>query len=95
MRHGFGKALRKLRRAQGLTQEDFAPISSRTYLSALERGKKSPTLDKINALANAIGVHLLTVITVASLYDDEEDNLENLLLRVRAEVIALGEREMR
>lgn len=95
MRHAFGRALKELRRAQGLTQEDFAPISSRTHLSSLERGKKSPTLDKAHALAGAIGVHLLTVLAVASLYDDEEENLEKLLLRVRTEVISLCGRELR
>lgn len=47
IRHAFAKALRKARKANGLTQEDFAEVSSRTYLGTLERGKKGPTLDKI------------------------------------------------
>lgn len=94
MRYAFGKALRKLRRAQGLTQEDFAPISSRTYLSSLERGKKSPTLDKAHALAETIGVHLLSVLTLASLYHCDDEDLDSLLLRVRAEVSRLCGREL-
>ncbi|MCU7858576.1 MAG: helix-turn-helix domain-containing protein [Candidatus Thiodiazotropha sp. (ex Lucinoma kastoroae)] len=61
----FGKALRRCRKAKGLTQEDFALISSRTYLSTLERGLKSPTLEKIDALARILGIHPLTLLTLA------------------------------
>jgi transcriptional regulator with XRE-family HTH domain len=93
MRYAFGKALRDLRRAQGLTQEDFAAVSSRTYLSALERGKKSPTLDKVHDLAGAIGVHLLSVLTVAFLYAQNDNDLDGLLQRVRNEVTTLLDQE--
>ena len=47
IRHAFAMALRKARKANGLTQEDFAEVSRRAYLTTLERGKKDPTLDKI------------------------------------------------
>lgn len=93
MRYAFGKALRDLRRAQGLTQEDFAGVSSRTYLSALERGKKSPTLDKIHDLAGTIGVHLLSVLTVAFLYAQDDNDLDGLLNQVRNEVMTLLDQE--
>ncbi|HEX5394662.1 MAG TPA: helix-turn-helix transcriptional regulator [Rhodocyclaceae bacterium] len=93
MRYAFGRALRDLRRAHGLTQEDFAAVSSRTYLSALERGKKSPTLDKIHNLAGAIGVHLLSVLTVAFLYAQDDDDLDGLLDQVRNEVTDLLNQE--
>jgi transcriptional regulator with XRE-family HTH domain len=50
MKLAFAKALRHARKSRGLTQEDFSDVSSRTYMSTLERGKKSPTLDKINTM---------------------------------------------
>ncbi|RZI56391.1 MAG: XRE family transcriptional regulator, partial [Pseudomonas sp.] len=47
----FGQALRDIRKQRGLTQEDFSDVSSRTYLSTLERGLKRPTIDKVSQLA--------------------------------------------
>lgn len=57
LKDAFGLALRQFRKSKELTQEDFSQISSRTYLSSLERGLKSPTLDKIDELSKLIGVH--------------------------------------
>ncbi|HZX32232.1 MAG TPA: response regulator [Rhodocyclaceae bacterium] len=88
MRKAFAKALRKMRKAQGLTQEDFALVSSRTYLSSLERGKKSPTLDKVCDLAKIIGVHPLSLLTLTCLYFEHEDtdNLDSLVARIKSEI---------
>lgn len=65
--NAFSKALKQARAYQGLTQEDFSDISSRTYISALERGLKSPTLEKIDALAATLELHPLTLLTLAYL----------------------------
>lgn len=61
----FSKALREARVARGLSQEAFSLISSRTYVSSLERGLKSPTLLKVDALAEVLEVHPLTLLTLA------------------------------
>ncbi|SMC29383.1 Helix-turn-helix [Andreprevotia lacus DSM 23236] len=58
----FAKALRRLRKAKNMTQEDFGEVSGRTYLSSLERGLKSPTLNKIEELAAAMGIQPLTLL---------------------------------
>ena len=52
----FGKALTSLRQGTGLSQEKFAATVGlhRTYISQLERGLKSPTLDTIGAIAAAL-----------------------------------------
>jgi len=65
LRRAFGKALKALRKEKELTQEDFSIVSSRTYLSTLERGLKSPTLEKIDALAQVLGVHPLTLLAAS------------------------------
>jgi transcriptional regulator with XRE-family HTH domain len=39
--------------------------TSRTYLSALERGRQSPTIDKLEGIANDIGIHPLTLLIYA------------------------------
>lgn len=74
---GFGIALRKIRKAKNLTQEDFGEISSRTYLSTLERGMKSPTLEKVEALSTTLGVHPLTLLvsTYAEIENQEHDQI--------------------
>jgi transcriptional regulator with XRE-family HTH domain len=64
---GIGKAIRLVRRARGLTQEDFSDISSRTYLSSLERNLKSPTLEKLTQLADVLEIHPATLIAVSML----------------------------
>jgi Helix-turn-helix. len=73
LQQAFGQALRRQRKARGLSQEAFTAVSSRTYLSELERGLKNPTLDKIGMLAAIIGVHPLTLLVECySLKDDVE-----------------------
>ncbi len=58
-------ALKAARTARGLTQEDFGVVSSRTYVSTLERGIQSPTLAKIEQLAHTLGMHPLTLLNMA------------------------------
>jgi len=86
IRHAFAKALRKARKSNGLTQEDFAEVSSRTYLSTLERGQKSPTLDKVHVLAQTIGIHMLSLLTLTYLYSKSEMDLDTLFEKVRIEI---------
>jgi transcriptional regulator with XRE-family HTH domain len=86
VKQAFGVALRINRKNKGLTQEDFSQISSRTYLSALERGLKSPTLDKIEQLASVIDIHPLTLLASCYLYQDSEVGIEELFNRIRKEL---------
>jgi transcriptional regulator with XRE-family HTH domain len=74
----FGKALKKARIARKLTQEDFSDVSSRTYMSSLERGIKSPTIDKIDSLAHAMDLHPLTLLVLT--YSLNNDKLSTLKL---------------
>ncbi len=52
----FGEHLRQLRKAAGLTQEElaFRVGLDRTYISLLERGIKSPTLNTFFRLCAAL-----------------------------------------
>jgi len=56
----FGEALRSLRKTRGHTQETlgFESGLDRTYVSLLELGARSPTLDTIMALCSALDVSL-------------------------------------
>lgn len=63
----FGIGLQRARKSRELTQEDFSVVSSRTYLSSLERGMKAPTITKIDEIASFIGVHPLSLVAYAYL----------------------------
>jgi transcriptional regulator with XRE-family HTH domain len=52
----FGEALRKLRKDQGLSQEELAHNCDldRTFISLLERGGRQPSLTTVFALAKEL-----------------------------------------
>jgi transcriptional regulator with XRE-family HTH domain len=58
MRRLVGRNFARLRREQGLTQEQVEERSgfSQQYLSGLERGLRNPTIVTLYELAEAIGV---------------------------------------
>ena len=60
----FAKTLRAVRAIRGLSQEQFDAVSGRTYLSALERGLKIPTIGKVEDLARVLDVHPLTLLAL-------------------------------
>lgn len=70
----FANALRTARVARGLSQEALGELSSRTYVSTLERGLKSPTLHKVEQLAAMMDMHPLTLLlmTYAPTLSDSE-----------------------
>ena len=86
IRLAFAQALRKARKANGLTQEDFAEVSSRTYLSTLERGQNSPTLDKVHVLAQTIGIHTLSLLTLSYLYSKNGLTIDSLFEQIKLEI---------
>jgi transcriptional regulator with XRE-family HTH domain len=54
----FGARLHELRKARDMSQEDlaFAADLDRSYLSAIERGKRNLSLVNIHRIAGALGV---------------------------------------
>jgi transcriptional regulator with XRE-family HTH domain len=58
IREDFARNLRRLRHAKSLSQETLAYEAGidRTYISALERGVYSATIDMVAKLATVLGV---------------------------------------
>ncbi|MGY3305055.1 transcriptional regulator with XRE-family HTH domain [Pseudomonas sp. PvR086] len=83
----FGVTLKRYRIRAGLSQEAFSTVSSRTYISTLERGLKNPTLDKVNEIASALSVHPLTLLTTYYLALDNTLSIDDLMARIRSELI--------
>ena len=88
VKHSFPAALKTVRKARGLSQEAFSDVSSRTYLSSLERGLKSPTLNKVAELCAVMEVHPLTLMTMAYA-GTGKGNVDKLLTGIRAEIDAV------
>ncbi len=64
IRKKFGKRLRALREERGWSQEEFADRAGlhRTYVSAVERGVRNPTLSVLERLAKALGVSMTELV---------------------------------
>jgi len=81
-------ALKMARKARGLSQEAFSDVSSRTYLSTLERGMKSPTLSKIVAISQVLDIHPLTLLMLSYTAGSAAE-MDGLIARIRREIAAL------
>lgn len=86
----FDRALRTVRRARGVAQEEFDQVSSRTYISALERGLKQPTLPKIDAIAGVLQVHPMTLLALSYCRNPSAPEIYRLLARVEQEIVDLA-----
>lgn len=82
----FASALKRTRMALGQPQDAFQLASSRTYVSSLERGIGSPTLNKVDDLAEVLDVHPLTLLAMAYLSPHASDRSAALMLQVASEL---------
>ena len=87
-KNSLAAALKTVRKARGLSQEAFSDVSSRTYLSSLERDLKSPTMHKLAELCEVMEVHPLTLLTLAYAGDNTR-KADQLLAQVRQELEAV------
>ncbi|WP_374607462.1 helix-turn-helix domain-containing protein [Diaphorobacter nitroreducens] len=87
-KHTLSEALKTIRKARGLSQEAFSDVSSRTYMSSLERDLKSPTLNKLAELCEVMEVHPLTLLTLAYAGNSTHKG-DQLLAQVRRELDAV------
>ena len=87
-KHSLATAIRTVRKARGLSQEAFSDVSSRTYMSTLERDLKSPTLHKLTELCEVMEVHPLTLLALAY-GGTNARKADRLLAQVRQELEAV------
>ena len=86
LRDAFGTTIRKIRLSRGLAQDAIGP--SQAYISEVERAIKSPTLDKMQALAEALDVHLVTILVGA--FAESGQPATELLALVKKQLRAQG-----
>ncbi|MFL1527240.1 helix-turn-helix domain-containing protein [Pseudomonas sp. O230] len=86
----FGAALRTIRLGKNLSMHDvYKKATGRTYYSALEHGRKVPTLAKIDEIANALGVHPLALLLLSYAQDTDQSMLR-LIAQAKVDLDELG-----
>lgn len=88
LKASFASVLRALRSKRNITQRDFADATSRTYLSKLELGKSSITLDKLEQVSKRLGLSPLTLLTL-TLSEDSGKPAKDLISKLSAELADL------
>jgi len=75
IRTEFGRALRELREARGLTLDALASAAGMhtTYLSRIERAYSSPTWEKVTALARALDLPVSAIATAVEAQAEQRD----------------------
>lgn len=77
IKEAFGITFAKARKNAKLVQDDFEQISSRSYISYIERGKVSVSLEKLDELSTFVGVHPVSLLFQAYLaYDGNKSALD-------------------
>lgn len=64
LKSSFAVVLRALRSKRNISQREFANTTSRTYLSKLESGKSSVTLDKLEQLSERLELTPLALLAL-------------------------------
>jgi transcriptional regulator with XRE-family HTH domain len=64
-----GRALRLARLMAAMSQDDMTVVSSRTFVSSIERGLKSPTLEKLSQIGDALQLEAAAIVVVAALLE--------------------------
>ncbi|BAW21662.1 Transcriptional regulator, PbsX family protein [Pseudomonas putida] len=63
---------------------------SQTYISNIERGRWSASLDKIEQMADVLGVHPASIIIAGYLTAENDKNSGEILERIRNELREIG-----
>lgn len=85
IKHAFGKALRLIRKYKKLTLLSFSNVSGRTYIGAIEKGDKSPTIEKIDELGQFLDIHPITMLYLTYVNDIDGESFDALSKRVKSE----------
>lgn len=86
LKDALAGALRGARAHQGLNYEDLAGATHRTYVGRLEQALANATLEKLDEIADYLGLDLLTMVTLAIAAQARElpsEALERTALRIK------------
>lgn len=81
----FGSALKEVRVQKEIAQEQLG--ASQSFISTVERGIRSPTIEKMEEFAERLGVNPATLIVLMQV--GQEGDVDALLAKIRDEIRAL------
>ncbi|MDD1963791.1 helix-turn-helix domain-containing protein [Pseudomonas putida] len=90
LKTAIAAVLKATRKARGLSQNNLAQVSSRTYISKLERGQSSPTLEMMSTLSSPLGMSPLALVTL-TLAAEAGQSIMSLIKTAESELVALKE----
>jgi transcriptional regulator with XRE-family HTH domain len=88
LKRALGASLRSYRLKRDVSQESLGP--SQPYISNLEAGRGSASIDKIEQMALILGVHPVSIILAGYLGSSEEADTEGVLNRIHSELREIG-----
>lgn len=87
LNEALGLVIKELRLQRELPQEGLGP--SQSYISAIERGKWKPSLEKIEQVAAILSVHPASLLILAYLKQAPVGETDQILSSIQAEVEGL------
>ncbi|NUT76876.1 helix-turn-helix domain-containing protein [Pseudomonas sp. C1C7] len=84
VKNAVAVVLKAMRKARGLSQKNLAEVSSRTYVSKLERGQSSPTLEMMSTLSSPLGLSPLGLVAL-TLATETGQSIRSLINHVENE----------
>lgn len=75
----FSKTLYDLRTKKGLSQKQLADLAgvSQTAIYHWEKGVRTPKIEQLDKLSNALGVHLSELLTFDTLFNSSDSDIKN------------------
>ena len=85
LREGFGLHLKELRKIKKLSQEQLAEKAALhpTFIGSVERGTKSPTLDSIGKIAQALQISIKDLFSFSNSQKDKIKDEINMHLATK------------
>ncbi|WP_411960381.1 helix-turn-helix domain-containing protein [Pseudomonas mandelii] len=88
LKRAIGTSVKAYRLKKNIPQESLGP--SQPYISNLEAGRGSASIDKIEQMADVLGIHPMSIIFAGYLTSNEGATKENLFERIRTELAEIG-----
>ncbi|KAF1067594.1 MAG: hypothetical protein GAK45_01614 [Pseudomonas citronellolis] len=92
-KQSIGKSLKAFRISKGFAQSELE--SDPGHISGLENARRPLTAEKLENIAQILGVHPLSILLKGYLLDDERVTLEGLFQQIRHEIESLSEASAR
>ncbi|TDV37535.1 helix-turn-helix protein [Pseudomonas helmanticensis] len=87
LKRAIGTSIKSYRLKRDIPQESLGP--SQPYISNLEAGRGSASLDKIEQMADVLGIHPVSII-LAGYLKSEDASKDQLIDRIRIELEEIG-----